>query len=153
VSDISFSDSVARMDRDATEHGFAFTRSGLENSLNTDDADDVTEEVTIESLAREIAFDEQEPDQRAEEDTGVIEEEEGDLSAQKTLECLALARSILERHGGLCDVGRNAFSSCQRALRLEKNAAMRQTTILDHFKKIQSCSQLRPAYCIPPPTA
>lgn len=120
------------MERDATEHGARFTRTGLENLLNPEEENNVTEEPTLEDLAREVAG--MDADSAAESDTEL--QEEGDvMSVQQELHVLAQARSILEKNGGLCEEGRKAFYKCQRSLRLEKVASMRQTSILDHFKQ------------------
>eukprot|EP00171_Calliarthron_tuberculosum_P004123 IDg4123t1 len=99
---IATSSTVDSMERDATENGVAFTRAGLENLLNAEEEDDVTEDPTLEDLGREVAgqndevLSEAEPDEMAEEEH---------LSVEQELLCLAQARSILERHGALSDEG------------------------------------------------
>lgn len=122
---------IEDMERDATEHGVTFTRLGLENLLCPEEEDDVVEVVSFQQLAYEVAGI-PDPEVREEEEQPCEEEAEF-LSAEKELETLALAREILERHGGLCDEARKAFSNCQRHLRTEKTASMKQTTIFDHF--------------------
>ena len=119
------------MVRDATKHGVRFTRVGLESLLNPEGENEVTEEATLEELGREVAGMEEETFQLDEPDP----DEEEQMSIEEELACLARARAILERQGELSDSGRMGFSSCQRALRLEKLASMKQTTILDHFRK------------------
>lgn len=126
------SSTAESMERDAKEHGAKFTRVGLENLLNPAEEDDVIEELTLEQLGRDVAGTEVE--EIEDEVVDQIETEEA-LSLEQELQCLAQARSILERHGGLCEAGRKAFSNCQRSLRLEKVASMKQTSILDHFKR------------------
>lgn len=128
---VNNSDVVDQMERDANEHGVTFTKVALESLLCPEAEDDVTEVVTMQSLANDVAnIDDQELVEHVYEDH---DDEVESLSMEKELETLALARSILERHGDLCDVSRNAFGNCQRRLRIEKTASMKQSTILDHF--------------------
>lgn len=63
------------MERDETEHGVAFKRAGLENSLYPEEEGDVTEEPTLEELGGEDSGQDVEgvveayPDEMEEEDT------------------------------------------------------------------------------------
>ena len=84
-----------------------------------------------------------------EEEEQPCEEEAEFLSSEKQLETLALAREILERHGGLCDEARKAFGNCQRHLRNEKTAYMKQITIFDQFLTNKSSFLSSLAVCIP----
>lgn len=127
-----YGETVDKMVRDATEHGVGFTRIGLEYLLNPPEEDEVMEEVNLKDLGLEVAG----VSQTESEDVG-LEEPEEDLAftVAQELEFLARARSILESRGELNEVGRKAFSSCQRTLRVEKVESMKQTTIIDHFQK------------------
>lgn len=60
------------------------------------------------------------------------------LFAEKGLKTLALAREILERHGGLCGEAKMALSDCQKHSRTEKTASMKQSTIFVHFLTTKS---------------
>ena len=62
-----------------------------------------------------------------------VEVDDSMMTTAQELECLAIARSILERHGVLGEEGRKAFGTSQRLLREEKRASMVQTKISDHF--------------------
>lgn len=60
-------------------------------------------------------------------------ENDGDFSVAEELAVLARKSFILERRGELCDGIRKFFSSCQRALQVEKIGVVKQTTVYDHF--------------------
>ena len=61
--------------------------------------------------------------------------EEEEESPEMQLKCLAVAKASLERRGVLTEACLKAIRDCQRELRLEKQQKLRQTTILDHFRK------------------
>lgn len=102
--------------------------------MNPDGEDNVDEHITIEQLAYDVA-------NVANDDLGECasfseQDEDADSvpDVERQLECLAVAKSSLERHSVLSLATRKAFLECQRELRLEKQQSMRQTTIFDHFK-------------------
>lgn len=120
------------MERDATEHGVEFSRSGLDNLLNSTEEEEVTEELTLQELGCKVAFPDDDVVSEAAQDEYAEEEA---LSLQQELHCLAQSITIIERNGSLCDEGLKAFSSFQLSLRLNNVSPMNQKTILDHFPK------------------
>lgn len=136
---------IDTMIQDATEHGVQFTRGDLQDLLNADGEDEVTETVTLEGLGREVAGLQNEQNE-CDEPVAIDGEEELYISEQ--LKCLARARAILERHGEVDDAGQKAFGGCQRALLHENVRKMRKTTIADHFSKLcQSYSMIAIQTC------
>lgn len=123
-------DCINSMQRDATESGVHFTTAGLKDLLNPSEEDDVVESVTTEELGREIAA----VDSNVSE-VDVDEQPDSDSteSVEQQLHCIAVTKACLERMGSLSQDTKLAFLNCQRALRLEKQSNMKQTTILDHF--------------------
>lgn len=119
------------MARDAEEHGLRVSKANLEFLLIPTEENSVTKEVTLEELGKEIAGVD---DPESEEDEG-SEDEELYPNATVQLQSLNAAKATLERHGHLNEDYRKAFYECQRALRLEKQRSMTQTTIEDHFGK------------------
>lgn len=123
-------DCLSSMQRDAAESGVEFTKAGLRDLLNPAEEDDVNESVTIEELGRDIAAAEttvSEVDGDEHPDTDSTE------SVEQQLHCIAVTKACLERMGSLSPDTNLAFLNCQRALRLEKQSKLKQTTILDHF--------------------
>jgi len=55
-------------------------------------------------------------------------------SVEEELKGLAVALATLDRHGLLTADILSKLSCCQRELRAQKLAEMKQTTITDHFK-------------------
>lgn len=125
-------DTVDGMVRDAMECGVEFTRAGLESMLTFNDEDFIIEDVFLEQLEREIGG------MCDTKDEDVINEDpndEEDTSLAEDITVLARAMSILERCEELFDSSRKAFSDCERVLRDEKVATMKQTRIVDRFFK------------------
>lgn len=121
---------LSSMQRDATESGVEFTTAGLRDLLNPAEEDDVNESVTIEELGKDIAVDDTSvPEVDADEQPDADSSE----SVDQQLHCIAVAKACLERMGTLSADTNLAFLNCQRALRLDKQSNMKQTTILDHF--------------------
>lgn len=92
------------------------------------------EEVSLKELKLEVAgLSQTEP-----EDDG-LEEPEKDLglTVAQEFEELARVRTILESRGEINEAERNVFNRCQRALRVKKVEALKQTTITDHFERKQ----------------
>lgn len=124
-------DVLNRMESDAEEHNVAYTRAGLENLLHPDGEDDIEENVGVEELRYEVAGVDIVTQSSDGEES--VEVDDSMMTTAQELECLAIARSILERHGVLGEEGRKAFGTSQRLLREEKRASMVQTKISDHF--------------------
>ena len=116
--------------RDLNEHGVRFKRIALESLLNPVGEDEVTETMTIENQGEFIAG------------AGGIEEEsqgsdveEEFYSIEEELKGLAVTGSVLDRLGRMDKSLQRRLRACQKDLRLERQAALRQSTILDHFRK------------------
>lgn len=121
----------AEMERNATEHGVTFTRAGIDALLNPEEEDDVVESFSFEELVRSAAGVEdviiEEPDQ----DTSL--EAEGLYTVDEELKGVAVTNAALSRLGLLtADLG-SKLRGCQRELRAQKIAELKQTTITDHF--------------------
>lgn len=86
------------MVRDASDHGVSLTRVGLENLLNTEKEDDVTEDPTLELLFSGVAG--LGDDLVGEDDSDEIIEEEP-LSVEQELLFLDKEKLTLERNGSL----------------------------------------------------
>lgn len=120
-------EALQNMERDATEHGVTFTQAGLENLLKPADENNVVETATREEVIRKIAG--IEPDTAPTADA--VEQNDGKeiYSVEQQLECLAIAKVILEHFGSLEQVCVKAFMQCQRELRLHMHRSLKQTTI------------------------
>ena len=113
------------MSHDAKENGVTISKANLQNLLNPEDENHVTEKMTVQQLGREIAG-LHDP---------LSDDEELYPSVRAQLSCLAVAKATLERREHLSDEMYKAFYEFQHVLRLEKQNAMTQMTIDDHFSK------------------
>ena len=102
-------DTVSQMARDAEEHGVQVTKAILQCMLNPDGENCVTEEISIEDLAREFA-DISDGDDDVE--SGEESEEDEVLGLQAQIECLKLARAVLQRNGNLTEECSRALFQC-----------------------------------------
>ena len=118
--------------RDAQEYGVEVSNASLANMLHPHGEDDVTESVSLDELAREVADVSdavQDHDEVEQDITEQLPSVEGQLNA------LTMARAILDSHGMLSEETSKALFKCQRAINVEKTRHMNQTTIEDHFTK------------------
>lgn len=123
-------DTVNGMARDVMEHVVESTRGGLKSRLTPNDEHCVIEEVSFQQLGRAVACVSDTADEKV-----IIQDanDENENSITEEFIVLARAMSILERSLELCGERRKFFSSCQCAQRIDMVAAMKQTSIADHF--------------------
>lgn len=115
--------------RNARKLGVEMSRASLIHFLNPCGRDDVTEIVLLDGLVREVVdFSDGEDisEDEVEEDT---EEKLPNFTLQ--LDALILARSILDSHVHLSEEASKTLLKCQRAMNVEENSRMRQSTIGD----------------------
>ena len=120
------------MARDAEEYGVEVSKASLANILNPHGENDVSESISIEELAKEVA---NLPDPEVDEDEAQEDTEVKLPGWTFQHDTLTLARAILESHGQLSEEASEALFKCQRAINAEKAHRMNQTTIEQHFTK------------------
>lgn len=124
------------MKQNATEHDVQFTRSALSNLLNPEDEPVVLQKVNRNDLVQEEAclseFTAPDSDDKEEDKSKEVNSVEEELAA------LAVAKATMERHASTTSDILEAFTQCQRTLRLEKQRFMKQKTITDFFSKTLS---------------
>lgn len=125
-------ETLQSMVRDGLEYGIELTASNVSHMLNPSGENDVTEKVSLDELAKEVA-DVSDCESGSEEETEATEDKLPSFSLQ--LDALSLARAILESHGHLSEEASRALFKSQRAINTEKGRRMNQTTIDSHFPK------------------
>ena len=113
---------------DLNANGIQFTSIGIESLLNPDGEQDVTEPLLD---SNQVAF-----ISGSAEPVEVVEGEEDEMeeySITEQLKALAISTASVERLGFGDNAYLKAVRGCQKELRAQKAASLRQTTIVEHF--------------------